>query len=131
MMYDILPQITWFALPILIIVQFSFVLAVAMLASALIPFLPDLRVAIDNGLLLLFFVSGIFFNINEVHEPLQTYLYLNPMAGLIDGYRSIMIRGEWPNFNYLAQIFLVTILVGTFAALLLKRLDRVYAKVRI
>ncbi len=127
--YGIPAQVTWLAAPVLIFTQFYLTIALALLAGAITPFLPDLRVAVDNGMMLLFFVSGIFFNINEVHEPVKSYLLLNPMAGLIDEYRNIMIRGFWPDAKRLAFILLFSSMVGLFALLLLKRLDHRYGKV--
>jgi len=127
--YGIPAQVTWLAAPVLIFTQFYLIIALALLAGAITPFLPDLRVAVDNGMMLLFFVSGVFFNINEVHEPVKSYLLLNPMAGLIDEYRNIMIRGIWPDLARLAIILLFSSIVGGFALLLLKRLDHRYGKV--
>ena len=100
-----------------------------MLVGAITPFLPDLKAVIDNGILLLFFISGVFYNINEVQEPLKSYLLLNPMAGLIDEYRNIMIRGVWPDTSRLAIIMGSSIGLGALALVLLKRLDHKYGKV--
>jgi lipopolysaccharide transport system permease protein len=127
--YGVPAQVTWLAAPVLIFIQFYLIIALAMLAGAVTPFLPDLRVAVDNGMMFLFFLSGVFFNINDVHEPMQSYLLLNPMAGLIDEYRNIMIRGIWPDAKRLSFILLISSIVGGFALLLLKRLDHRYGKV--
>ncbi len=130
LLYGMPVRETWLAVPLVMLVQFSLVLALAMLLSAITPFLPDIKVAIDNGMMFLFFISGVFFNINEVHEPLRSYLLLNPMAGLIDEYRNIMIRGLWPDAGRLSAIFLSSVAVGCVAYLLLKRLDHKYGKAR-
>lgn len=123
-------QATWVAVFAVMFTQFCLVMALAMLVGAVTPFLPDLKVAIDNGMMLLFFISGVIFNINEVHEPLRSYLLLNPMAGLIDEYRNVMIRGIWPNGNRLAVIFVASVALGIVALALLKRMDHRYGKVR-
>lgn len=127
--YGLHAQATWLAAPLVILTQFCLVIALAMLAGAITPFLPDLKVAIDHGMMLLFFISGVFFNINEVEEPLKGYLLLNPMAGLIDEYRNVMIRGVWPDVTYLSIILLASLAVGGLALLLLKRMDHHYGKV--
>lgn len=130
MLYGIPVQATWLAVPIVILTQFCMVLSLAMLVGAITPFLPDLKVAIDNSLMLLFFISGVFFNINEVQEPLKSYLLLNPMAGLIDEYRNIMIRGIWPDAGRLVVILASSIALGALALALLKQMDHKYGKVR-
>lgn len=123
-------HVTWLAVPLLMIVQFALVVSLAMLAGAITPFLPDIRVAIDHGMMVLFFISGIFFNINDAHEPIRTYLLLNPMADIIIEYRNIMIHGVWPDGWRLSAIFLSAIILGSMALLLLKQLDHKYGKVR-
>lgn len=121
---------TWLAAPLVMVTQLILVVALAMLVGAITPFLPDLKVAIDNGMMFLFFISGVFFNINEVDEPLKSYLLINPMAGLIDEYRNVMIRGIWPDFYRLATIFICSIGLSVLALVLLKRMDRTYGKLR-
>lgn len=130
LLYGVPVQTSWLAAPVLMFVQFLLVLSIALLVSAITPFLPDLRVAIDQGMMLLFFISGVFFNINEVHEPIRSYLLLNPMAALIDEYRNILIRGAWPNTGRLATIGLASLLIGAMGLALLKQLDHKYGKVR-
>jgi lipopolysaccharide transport system permease protein len=130
LLYGIPVQATWLAAPLVIFIQLCLVLSLAMLVGAVTPFFPDLKVAIDNGMMLLFFISGIFFNINEVHEPLKSYLLLNPMAGLIDEYRNIMIRGIWPDTARLATILTISIAIGALALALLRQMDHKYGKVR-
>lgn len=128
--YGIDIQATWAAVIVIIFVQFVLILSLSMLISAVTPFLPDLQVAINNGMLMLFFLSGVFFNINDVEEPIKSYLLLNPMAGLIDEYRNVMIRGIWPDSKRLVLIFMVSIVAALAGAALLKRLDHQYGKIR-
>jgi lipopolysaccharide transport system permease protein len=130
LIYGIPPKITWLAVPLVMLTQLCLVMALAMLLGAVTPFLPDLKVAIDNGMMILFFISGVFFNINEVHEPLRSYLLLNPMAGLIDEYRNVMIRGIWPDDGRLAIILISSIVLGVLALALLKKMDHRYGKAR-
>lgn len=123
-------QITWLAVPVVMLAQFCLVISLAMLVGSITPFLPDLKVIIDNGMMMLFFVSGVFFNINDVHEPVKSYLLLNPMARLIDEYRNVLIRGVWPNYESLMVVFSVAIVFGVIGLILLKKFDNQYGKVR-
>jgi len=130
LLYGIHAQATWLAAPMVMFTQLCLVLALSMLVGAITPFLPDFKVAIDNGMMLLFFISGVFYNINDVHEPLKSYLLLNPMAGLIDEYRNVMIRGIWPDSGRLAIILFSSVALGALALALLKQMDHKYGKVR-
>jgi len=130
LVYGIPFQATWLAAPVIMLIQFCLILSLAMLVGAVTPFLPDIKVAIDNGMMFLFFISGVFFNINDVQEPLKNYLLLNPMAVLIDEYRNVMIRDTWPDAKHLSAIMATSIVVGVIAWLLLMRLDHKYGKAR-
>lgn len=128
--FGIPAQASWLALPLLIAVQLLLGLSLALLTGAITPLLPDLKVAIDNGLMLLFFLSGVFFDINQVQEPVRSYLLLNPMAVLIDEYRSVLLGGHWPEPLRLLGPALLACVLGAAALAILHRLELRYAKVR-
>ena len=123
-------HMTWFWVLSIFIVQFFLIYSLSLLLSAILPFVPDLKVVIDNAMVMLFFISGIFFDIRLVHEPIKTYLMINPMAALIEAYRDSLLRGLEPDFVCLASIMAFsfsTLLLGLF---LLHRWDKKYGKVR-
>jgi len=124
-----IPSSSWLTLPIIILIQFVVSLSIGAFAASIVPFFPDLRLLIDNGMTLLFFLSGIFFNIETVSVELQGYLYMNPMVGLIESYRTVLLNNELPDFKMLTIILSVSLLVLFLAIKLLARYDREYIKV--
>jgi len=120
---------SWFTLPIIILLQLIVSLSIGAFAASIVPFFPDLRMLIDNGMTLLFFLSGIFFNIKTVSIDLQAYLYLNPMVGLIESYRTVLLSNQLPDFKMLATILSASLFVLFLAIKLLARHDREYIKV--
>lgn len=123
------PSMAWVSLPILMLLQLFMMLALGGVLAALVPFLPDLKLIIDNGMMLLFFLSGIFFDISDVSPEMKSYLYLNPMAGLIEAYRDVLLEGIWPDWMLLGKIFIASCVMFVVGWSLLKKYDRVYAKV--
>ncbi|HXH02944.1 MAG TPA: ABC transporter permease [Candidatus Competibacteraceae bacterium] len=123
------PGASYLALPLVLATEFLLIVALTCLTSAVVPFLPDLRILIEHGLHMLFFVSGIFFSSSQVPQPLHWLLYLNPMAGLIEAYRDILIRDQWPQLGLLSGIAGAAALACWGAYRLLTRYDHVYAKV--
>ncbi len=121
---------SWLALPILLLVQGILVLAVAVLCAALVPFLPDLKFIIGTGLTLMFFGSGVFYDIESVVLPEHRgILYLNPMAGLITNYREVLIQGHWPDWVYLLKVALSSLLLLIASVALVRRFDHIYPRV--
>ena len=119
----------WIALPVVIGIQFVWTWACAVTVAALVPFAPDLRTFIDNGLLLLMFMSGIFFDLEEVPEPQRSWFSLNPMALIIRAYRQVLLDGESPTWAPLVGVFVVAIVLLWSASYFMHRKDRVYPKV--
>lgn len=118
----------WTALPLVLAVQLLFVTACAALLAAVVPFIPDLMALIDKGLALMFFMSGIFYDINRFPESVRVYFQLNPMAVLIENYRAVLLHDAWPDWQDLALVLLVSLLGLSAALYLLVRFDRVYPK---
>lgn len=127
--YGYKPSGPWLSLPLLIGIQFLLIAAVSGLVSAVVPFVPDLRLILENVLILVFFLSGIFFDIDSAPANLQLYLKINPMAGLIDSYRSVLLEGAWPNASVLAIILASSIVGIWIASRVLRHYDRIYPKV--
>ena len=115
-------------LPLLLLVQLLLMLGISMSLAAIVPFVPDLKFLIDNGMLLLFFISGIFFHFDSVPDSIRPYFDLNPIGVLIHNYRQVLINGEYVDWGGLVPLALVTLFFLVLGSLLLIRLDRVYAK---
>ena len=118
----------WLALPLLLVVELVFLSGVACLAAAVVPIVPDLRILLENVLLVMMFVSGIFFDPATIPEPYQAYFYLNPMATLIESFRAVLLRGEWPAVSAMLGITAVGIALCAIASFILHRLDRAYPR---
>jgi lipopolysaccharide transport system permease protein len=116
-------------LPILVMTQLLLIMSVTCLLAALMPFFPDLRAILDNILLMLFFASGVFFDISRLPGSIQGYLMLNPMATLITMYRELLIKGLAPNWNQLMLVNLFSFSVMLLSVWLFLRFDRVYPKI--
>jgi lipopolysaccharide transport system permease protein len=122
--------LAYFALPILIIVQFSLVAGLTLLAACVTPFIPDLRLVLQNLLRLLFFMSGVFYDLDRFSDQTQTYLRLNPMAVMLESYRTVLIDGQWPRFSPLASILAISLATVAAGFYLIHRLEYVFPKLQ-
>jgi len=121
---------SWMALPILMIVQFVLIIGLAIFLAAVVPFFPDIKFIISAGLQLMFFASGIFFDMDRTLLPVhRMVVYLNPMAGLIRNYRIILLQGLWPDWFYILKTLLLVLILLVFSLLLVRRFDHVYPKI--
>ncbi|MDW8325808.1 MAG: ABC transporter permease [Anaerolineales bacterium] len=112
------PALLW--LPVLLAVQFAFVLGLVLALSALNVFLRDVQQIVEVLMLPLFFLTPIVYSYSNspVSASLQQLaLIANPMAGLVTQYRRIIYSGiapEWPLLGITALEALVALLAGLF-----------------
>ena len=129
LVYGIRPTEAWLCLPLIILTQFLLVASIAGLVSATVPFVPDFRLFLDNAMMMLLFLSGIFFDIGTLSDKLQTIIRLNPMAVLIESYRVVLIDGQWPDGRYMAFVVGFALFGLLAARQVFARYDRIYPKV--
>ena len=99
----------------LMVMQFAVSFSIGLFLSSLLPFYRDLRVPITSAMMLLMFLSGIFYTIEMVPAGLRWVFKLNPIALLIHEYRSVLINGgfvEPQSLLYLAMVSVVFFVVG-------------------
>jgi lipopolysaccharide transport system permease protein len=118
----------YLALPFVIAIQLMLCTALSLLLAGIVPYLPDLKLVVNNLIHLQFFLSGIFFAPSEIPEQYHTWFYANPMATLIESYRDILLNGTWPNAVRLTVIAVVCCVVLAAAIALIKRFDTHYPR---
>jgi lipopolysaccharide transport system permease protein len=75
------------------------------------------------------FASPVAYPLSSVPEWLRPYYLLNPMAGIVDGYRRVLLRGETPDLGVLAVGFVVVVIAILVAYTMFKRAERTFADV--
>ena len=123
------PTWAYLALPIVIGVQFLLNLAIGVPLAAWIPYFRDGTTVISAVLMLLSFISGVFFSVDQVPAEYQWAMQLNPMAILMTSYREIMLNGAWPQWPPLLAVATGSMLALVAGFVLLDRLDLSLPKV--
>lgn len=120
----------WLALPLVLGLQGLLVLACSVFFAAVVPFFPDLRLILATVMNVMFFITGIFFDVDMFVLPEHRHwMYANPMAGIIREYRAIIIRGEWPDWMYLGNVLLGTVMFLWVALYIIRRYDKMYPRI--
>jgi lipopolysaccharide transport system permease protein len=110
------------------LLQLMLMLGLGTTLAAIIPFVPDVKFLVDNGMTLLFFLSGVFFRFDAIPESVRALFDYNPVAALIFAYRRVLVEGgslEWSTLLPVSVFALFFCLLGGY---LLKTWDRTYAK---
>lgn len=129
LVYGVEVHLQWLALPVVVLVQALFILGATCLCAALVPLVPDIRYLIDNGMLFLLFLSGIFFSVRDFPDPVRQILLYNPVALLIENFRLVLLDGAWPAWGDLLRVVIISVLLIVAGFYLLGKYDRRYSKV--
>lgn len=107
-------QLTWLYLPVILIVQLSLALGLGLIGAALNVFYRDIRHLIALVIQLWFYATPIIYPVTVVPERFRPFYFLNPMAGVIEGYRSVMLNGTRPesSFTLSAIVAFAILLLG-------------------
>lgn len=79
--------------------------------AALGVFMRDIGQIVTVAVTALMFISPLFFPINALPESIQPYIYLNPIAFIIEQMREVIIWGHMPDWYGLLIYLLVSMLV--------------------
>lgn len=122
------PNPAWLYLPAVLAIQLLIIISVSFFIAAIVPFAQDIKQIVDNLLMLMMFMSGIFFKASSLPESMQPYFQLNPMVSVIESYRSILLDASTPNFTLLVNSLLITAPLLCFGIYILRKYDRRYPK---
>ena len=92
------PDVYWWGLVPVLIVQAMLTITFACTIAAIIPFSRDLGYLVPTGLTLLMFLSGVFYDYRSIASGWQDIFLLNPIAFLLKCYRDIFITATPPDF---------------------------------
>lgn len=107
--------VSMWALPLVMALQFVLTLSLAYLVATFHVRFRDTQYLLGVVLLLLFYLSPVFYDTARVPDRYQTAYRLNPMVTLIEAYRAIFMRGQWPDaasLLLLGAISLVLLFLG-------------------
>jgi lipopolysaccharide transport system permease protein len=117
------PGVAYAALPLLLVLQLMVNVVASLAVAALIPYFPDARLAVDAALRSLMLVSGIFFPIEKLPAWAHFYFYLNPLAVLIQAYRTVLLHDQWPAWAQLGWAAACCALGFVLVLIFYKRID--------
>jgi lipopolysaccharide transport system permease protein len=102
------PQVVW--LPVYLLVALMFALAVGLWLATLSVKYRDVSFAVNFLLMALMYASPVIYPISMVPEPFQVVYQLNPMSGVIQGFRwSLYGSGEPPGLIFLVSVGLTVL----------------------
>lgn len=127
LVYGIIPG--WVSLWIfpLLIVQIALTIAVVLLGAAFLVFFRDVRFVVPLLVQMWMYATPVIYPASSVPAQFRALYFLNPMAGVIDGYRQVLLRGSPPALNTLLPGVVVTLVLLSIGYVFFKRSEPVFA----
>jgi lipopolysaccharide transport system permease protein len=121
-------QVQWLFLPVILLVQLALALGIGLMLAALNAFYRDVRHLVALLLQLWLYATPIIYPVSLVPERLRPYYFINPMAGVIEAYRAVLLYGQMPGneFYISAAVALIVLLLGYS---LFKRVEHRFADI--
>jgi homopolymeric O-antigen transport system permease protein len=115
-----------YAVPILLVLT-CFALAVSFIFSATQVRFRDIGVAVPLLLQLWLFATPVIYPLSAVPARWRSFYVLNPMVGIIESFRQVVLKGESPNISSLMFSALVSVILLFVSYLYFKRVEATMA----
>ncbi len=108
--YGYWPNVAWLFLPVLILIALVLCAGVVFALGSLNVVIRDTATISRACLAVLFWFSPVVMTF-DTNGPLRVMYYLNPMAGLIDGGRAILLHGRMPDWVHVWPSALISTMI--------------------
>ncbi|WP_231514953.1 ABC transporter permease [Oceanobacillus salinisoli] len=127
--YHIVPGINaLYAIPILF-VQIIMMLGLMFLLSAANAYVRDVGLVTPIILRLGRYLSPVMYSFHSIPAQYQLIMALNPLTGILDGYRQAFLHNQPPNMTLLLYSFVFSIVIFVIGWITFKKLEKNFADV--
>ncbi len=120
----------WLALaPFFIVLLLLFALGVTLATSALNVFYRDVNPVVQIGLQLWLYLTPVAYPLSAVSPEYQKWFLLNPLTGVIEGLRAVVIFNRAPDWQVVGVSTALILALLVASATLFKKTDKYFADV--
>ena len=114
--------------PLLVLIQYVLILGLTFILSALTVFVRDIDHFVSVILMLGFYATPIVYQGEMLPKKFQIFLKLNPMAQLVEAYRSILYYHRMPDMTMLIIWGLGSVALLVIGYLIFKKLEKSFVE---
>ena len=115
-------------IPVILAIQIMLILGLGLATAAANVFYRDIQSLLALGIQLWFYASPIIYPVTMVPEKLRPFYFLNPMAGILEAYRDVLLNGRLPGL-YLLPSMVVSFIVFIVGYWFFKRVEYLFADI--
>jgi lipopolysaccharide transport system permease protein len=115
-------------LPVLIVLQYLLTLGPILILSAANVYFRDLQHIILHLLMVLQFLTPVFYPASLIPEPLRAWALVNPLAVIVSSFQDVLYHNRFPPWPPLAALFLLGVVLLSLAAPMFARYKQAFAE---
>ena len=120
----------WVAMtPVFLALLLLFTLGVTLITSATNVFYRDVNPVVQIGLQLWLYLTPVAYPLSAVPENYRVFMLLNPLAGVVEGLRDVLIFSREPNWGVVGVSSALILVVFVIGVTLFKSTDKYFADV--
>lgn len=127
--YHIPLRVTILYIPLILLIQIVFITGLSLIGAIVNVAFRDTVRALPILLQIWMLASPVFYPLSMVPPEWRTWYALNPMVGIIEGYRRAWLAGAPPAFNLLAISALAAVFVFTTGYALFRRGEQIVSDI--
>ena len=110
--------------PLIVLIQTIFTLGFTFILSAITVYVQDIAHFVSIVIMLMFYATPIVYNGELLPAKFQWIITLNPMAQVINAYRDILFYHKTPDYNSIAILGLISLVILFVGYEIFKKLKR-------
>lgn len=118
---------TVFYVSLLVMIQLILMIGVSLFLSSVNTYYRDIGVAIPLIMQIWMYASPIIYPLSKVPQKFLTLYQVNPMVGIIEGYRRVVIENLQPQWNLIFYSITFSFILLVIAYLFFKKLEPFFA----
>jgi lipopolysaccharide transport system permease protein len=103
--------------------QLLLALGLAFFSSATMALFRDLQFAMPLLTQLWMYASPVIYSVRNLQPEYKVWFYLNPLTGIVDGYRDCVVGGRVPDLGYLTASVVMAVLAFVVGYWLFKKVE--------
>lgn len=119
----------WVYIPVILLIQIGLVMGLGLMLAALNVFYRDVQSFLTLGIQLWFYASPIIYPVELVPSQWRSIYSLNPMVGILESYRAVILYQSAPPALPLVFAGLEAFFLLVVGYILFKRLELVFADI--
>lgn len=112
--YGVMPGWEVLYLPVILLVQVTFLLALGLVLAFITIFVRDIENIMSYVTRVFFYASPIIWEGGRLPDEYSFFVDVNPIAIIVTAYRDILMYGKTPDFLGLGVIFIISLAVGLY-----------------